>query len=340
VVPLGATGCEALSEAERDACEDPASVGAVTGVVTQGKDPKAGASLTFPYKVGVRVESDVLVRSVYVGSVLAKLTDATRFEWEAQLYEQDLEQARVGDEAKLKVVATDLCGTSYPIDEVVLPLGPAPGVLVSDLVLSAVLSPSWECSVPQDQSAPALVRVAASKASAGAKVTVEASQGKFVGGAAKLELSLVAAGDHAEATTYFVPEKQGSVVLSAYAKGATAEPVVLPVVAAPEMVAPTTTLKRGEPHVVTVRSRGNLASCLTEEVIAGAAEVTIVDPPLGPLVGVMSVKRDPVSCDEVEALRVQVTFASTAPEGAAVTLRCWDSFSQEANVTLKAASGS
>ncbi|XXX76121.1 hypothetical protein WMF30_51580 [Sorangium sp. So ce134] len=334
---LGSVSC--VAQTERDACEDGGERAAITGRVTRGKEPTGGRPpAAFPYTVALTLTSDVAIREVTVGGVVAALKDVGRLEWEAQLYEQDLERNRKEDEATLHVEAKDLCGTPYPIDDVVVPLGPAPGLAVTELAVEVVPPMEGECSVPADQRALALVRVTASAASAGAAVTVEASQGALLGsGASKLDLQLRAAGDRAEATTYLVPEKQGSAVVSAYAKGATAPPVVLPVVAAPEISAPTVGLRRAEPHVFTVRSRGNLASCVLEEGVAGAASVTVVDPPLGPIAGAVSVGREPVSCEEVESLRVQVLFAESAPDGATVTLRCFDTYAQEGNATISVA---
>lgn len=337
---LGLMGCQ-VATSELDACEGGrGATFLVEGTVTRGKGLPSGTALPSPYEVDVRIQSDVLMSNVSVGGVIADLTDTKLSLWSAKLYLQDLERNRTGADATLKIVATDLCGGDHDIDQVVVPLGPAPGILVSDLALRVAFPQAWECSLPADQSAPALVRVTASKASAGAVVTVEANQGTFVGGVSTYALTLLPSSDTAEAMTYFLPAKAGAVVLNASAKGASATPVVFPVVAAPIIDAPTGPMARASAYGVTVRSRGNLAMCLTEQTIAGAATVNIIDPPLGTVEGVTSVKLTPVSCAESETLSVQVTFAKAAPDGAAVTLRCFDSFDQEGRATFTVEKGS
>jgi hypothetical protein len=333
---LAFAGCQ-VAASESGGCDGTGGSPPVTGTVTKGKEFLPGTAAPSPLEVDVRIQADVALSGITIGTVNADLSDANLSIWKANLYATDLEQSRIGDEAVLDVTATDLCGGSHPIDTLHVPLGPAPGVLVSDLSLSVTLSPSWECSLPADQSAPALVEVHASKASAGAVVTLQASQGTFTGGMAKLDLTLLPNGDDAAISAYFLPATAGAAVLGASAKGALAKPMVFPVVDKPAIDAPAGPLARDAIYSTTVRSRGNLVSCSVEQVFSGAATVEIVDPPLGVVTGSTNVKRAPVSCAEPESLTVTVTFATGAPDGAAVTLRCFDGFNQEGHATFAVA---
>lgn len=330
---LAVAGCH-VAASEVDGCGGAAGSPAVSGTITKGKEFLPGSSVPSPLEVDVRLQTEVAISSVTVGTVAADLSDANLSVWKANVYATDLEQRRQGDEAVLDVTATDLCGGVHPIDTIHVPLGPAPGVLVSDLSLTAAVTPSWECSLPADQSAPALVTVHASKASAGAVVTLQANQGTFSGGTTTVDATLFPAGDEAAATAYYLPEKAGTAALLATAKGALSVPLVFAVVDRPVIDPPPAALARGAAYEATVRTRGNLVSCSVEQGVPGAATVTVVDPPLGPVTGTVGVKQAPVSCAEIETATVSVAFATDAPDGAAVTLRCLDGFGQEGSATF------
>ena len=335
---LATTGC--VADSQSVPCEERDLATNVTGDITEGKEVPPGIEPQLPHKVVALIRSDVLIHGVRVGGVPARLADANGQRWEAQLFQADLEAHRQPDGvARLDVVATDLCDTSHPIDQVAIALGPAPGVSVSELALAAEHVPDWECSVPTAGGVTPLIRVTASPASAGASVTLRVSSGSFAGGSAEQTLRLIETGDHAQATTFYLPGAAGTAVITASGKGATATPLVIHVVSGPSITAPATTLQRGLSYGVTVSSRGNLETCLVEEVIPGAAIVTAIEPALGMISGETTVLTDPVTCEGEERLRLTVQFVDGAPDGGAITLRCFDTHGQAAQTTFQVAPG-
>lgn len=306
----------------------------------------AGKGITTPptaeFLVRVQIKTNVVIDKLTVGKASAVLTNAATNIWEATVFPQDLEDARLADDnrALLEIVATDLCGFGHPITTIDVPLGPALGVAVSDLTIEIVPAPADECAIPLDQSAPALVRVRASAASAGAPVTVKATQGKLIAeGATDTTASLVLqkAGNEAQAQAYFLPGASGTAVFTASAKGSLADPVTIRVVGPPEKDAPADPLTRDITYSAVFRSRGNLDECLLEETIPGAAEVLLVSPALGALTDVVSVLQEPKTCDDTETVKMTVRFSAAAPDGAALTIRCFDTFGQEAKAALAVA---
>lgn len=336
VTLLAMAGC--VADSQSAPCEEGGIAANVTGEITEGKEVLPGSELKIPHKVAVLIRSDVLLQEVRVGDVPARLTDAAGQRWEAQLFQADLEAHRQTDEvSRLDVLATDLCNTSHPIDQASIALGPAPGVAVSELAITEEHVPDWECSVPVASGVTPLIRVTASPASVGASVTVGASSGSFAGGSAQQTLKLIDAGERAEATTFFVPGAVGTAIITAAGKGATATPLVVRVVDRPSITAPATALQRGLAYGVTVSTVGNLETCLVEEVVPGTAIVTAIEPALGIISGQTSVRTDLVSCDSEERLRLTVQFVDDAPDQAAVTLRCFDTYGQAAQATFEVA---
>lgn len=333
---LGLAGC--VADSQSAPCEEGGIAANVTGEITEGKEVLPGSEPPIPHKVTVLIRSDVLIQEVRVGDVPARLTDAAGQRWEAQLFQADLEAHRQTDEvSRLDVVATDLCNTSHPIDQASIALGPAPGVAVSELAITEEHVPDWECSVPIARGVTPLIRVTASSASVGASVKVGTSSGSFAGGSAEQTLKLIDAGDHAEATTFFVPGAVGTAVITAAGKGDTATPLVVRVVDGPSITAPATALQRGLGYGATVSTAGNLDTCLVEEVVPGTAIVTAIEPALGIISGQTSVRADPVTCDVEERVRLTVQFVDDAPAEAAVTLRCFDTYGQAAATTFTVA---
>jgi hypothetical protein len=339
-LPLLACG---VATSERSACEGvdaganvESDAGTIAGSFNERPVPPAGGAVptTFPITISVLLRSDYLIAGVTIGDRQARLKDAKGSEWEAKLYADDLESNRVGNQAHLTARATDLCGRTYVLDdEITIPLGPAAPLTISDLKIEPELSPSDECSVPVDGRVQPLIGVSADLASAGATVRLQASQAGLTGKSVTVDLTLIAAGARARASAFFVPQSPGYAVFTAAGPGSSAKPVVVLVVDRPEMTA-LPPLLAGVDHFVTVRSAGNLATCVTEDVGAGHATVNIVGHAPDEFNGPVSVKRPPpVSCDEPEIVRVKVAFAKDSPAGSAVRLRCWDSFGQEASQT-------
>lgn len=340
LVSVAGLSCDPPSDLFELRC-DPGGVGVtVSGAVLEGKGIKTPPAAEF--LVRVQLKTNVIIDKLSVGQAPAVLTGAATNIWEAKVFPQDLEAARLPDDnrALLEIIATDLCGYDHFIHTIEVPLGPALGVAVSDLALDVVPTPADECSIPLDQSAPALVRVRASAASAGAPVTLKATQGKLIAdGATDATASLILqkAEDGARAQAYFLPSAAGTVVFTASAKGSLADPVTIRVVAPPERDAPTDPLTRDITYSVVFRSRGNLEECLLEETIPGAAEVLVVFPALGALTDVVSVLQDPKTCDDTETVKMSVKFGAATPDGAALTIRCFDTFGQGEKATLAVA---
>lgn len=333
---LAAAGC--VVESERD-CPADVGIADVTGVITEGKSVTEPAALTLPHKVVVAIDSKRAVRSVTVGGQPARLTDNTQQlqRWEALLDRVELEanQAEGSDIAVLGVIVTDVCGGTATLGaRATIALGPRPNLQVMGLTLDPVVEPDGEC-LPSGGTASARVLVTATLASRGAKVTLRASQGHFANGAGTIELPLAAAATRSEATTYFTADTPGSAILSASAPGANQEPRVLTIAGPPAMTGPDAPLRRGLAYTTTVTTAGNLDRCAIEEVIEGAATVTLTHPNLGRILGERSVRESPLSCAALEVVQASVRFDAGAPDGSAVTLRCFDTHRRHVHMTYR-----
>lgn len=307
----------------------------VSGGFREGKGVLPGTTLPEPFPVVATIRTDVLLTDVTIGGAIATPRAGSAVDWEAKLYRGDLERNREGGSARLRIIARDVCGTEHRLDdEAVVPLGPTPGATVSDLDLQVGLVPEGACSLPANGSVQPLVRVTASSASEGATVSLSASRGTFAGAGGTVDLALRAAGDGGvEQTAFFLPpQTPGFVTLAASAKGAAAVVLTVPVVGAPAFEAPVTRLPRGVEYEARARSTGNLSHCSIEPVPAGVATVVMVDPPLGPVTGTVSVARMPASCDGFEEALFKVAFAANAPDAGALVVRCADTHAQEATV--------
>jgi hypothetical protein len=224
--------------------------------------------------------------------------------------------------------------------DLVVPLGASPNAKVSDLALSVTFAPKTECALPTNQTAQAFVAVTASAASAGASVTIATSSGTFAGGATSLQLKLQpASGISASPGTYFIPGPAGTALISAYAEGATPVLRSVPIVAPPTVAAPVVSLRRDIEYPATVETAGNLQNCIVEKVSPSSSVVKITDPEAlaGEIRGDASVKEAALSCSEREQLALSVSFTKDAPDDAAVTLRCFDTFGQQGSLTFKVA---
>lgn len=326
---LAVAGCVAASE--RDHCPPSGTPAEAPGQIVEGRAVAAGALPVFPYKVAVAVRPERPLTSVAIDKLPMALVNNTQQQqrWELLLTAADFEGLREGDQAHIEVIATDDCGNTATVDETDLPIGPG-SVEQLDLVPEL---PVGECGVPSDGSASALLRVTATKASAGAKVTVRASQGVLSGGTATQELTLVAADTRSEATTFFTSNAPGRAVLTASATGVPAAPKTVTSLGPPVVAGPTAALRRGTTYTVTFRSDGNLDRCQLDEVVTGAAVVTLLEPNLGQLTGERSVRVD-AACATPERVQIAVAFGAGTPDGASVTLRCFDTFGRAAFQTL------
>lgn len=336
LLSLAGLACSA-PETLMDRCDGEGLDATVSGTILEGKGQKTPPST--PFQVRAQVKSGVLIQRMKIGEAPATLESSNDNTWKVVLYEQDLEAARDAERsvAVLRVVAFDLCDEAHLIDTLEVPLGPAPGKAATGLSIDVLLSPAEECSLPADLSVTALVRVRASAESAGATVALSATQGKFTGGQANgssTSLALQAAGGEASAEAYFLPVSAGTALFTASAKGALAEPKAIPVVAAPEVDAPSAPLVRDLSYSVAFRSRGNLEQCVLTETATGASEVLVKKPNLGALTSAVDVLEEPRSCAAPETVQMAVRFHADAPDGAATTIRCFDTFGQQAKATL------
>ena len=326
-------GCTPPTEAEECTATVDGGASPVHGEIIEGKEGAPGATLSGPHKGVVLVHTTIPIVEVRVGGVPARLTSVGEQRWEAQLFTNDLEAHRENGLAQLDVIATDRCGRNYTLDTASIALGPAPGIAVTGLVITESHTPA-ECYVPSGGVNASLVDVTAELASTGAKVTLHASQGLFDDGTATREVVLVNAGAKAHASAFFVPGAAGSATLTATALGASADPVSLLVVDAPTLTGPTNPMVRGVTYTTTVTTAGNLDTCVIEEIVAGAATVNELEPTAGPVTGTVSIRQSPMSCTALERARFSITFDAAAPDGAAVTLRCYDTYNRSVASTF------
>ncbi|WP_437685202.1 hypothetical protein [Sorangium sp. So ce176] len=330
---LSAPSC--VASTEESPCGDPSAI-SVDGTITRGASDVIVSS---PHKIEGTLRSDVLIDRVMVGGVLAENKGAGNFaSWSASLERQDLEGGRTPGEgvSEIEVVAWDYCGNPHEIGTVVLPVGDAPGVSVTGLELLPIELPGGECYLPADGQAAAIVKVAADARSAGSSVKLHASQGSFSGTAPTLDLTLARDGDRAAALAYFASTAPGTALLSVSAGGASAAPRSVLVSGPPQITPSAKTIPLGTSYLATVRTRGNLDYCVVEASQPDRSQAAIVEPALGIIDRVMSVKSDAVDCSAAEVLRVEVRFAPEALVGAEVVLRCVDTFGQEGTATFTA----
>lgn len=324
-------GC-AVPKTEQAECSSDAPAD-IHGEIVEGKEVPLGTTVVVPHKVAVLVHTEIPIVEVRVGGVPARLSSVAEQRWEAQLFTNDLEEHRENDVANMEVVALDRCGHTYTLDSASIALGPAPGIAVKDLVVTESHTPA-ECYVPSGGSNASLLDVAAQLASTGAKVTLHASGGAFDNGTATREVTLTNGGTDARASTFYVPGTAGTATITAIANGATATPISLLVVDPPAFTGPSGALVRGVTYTATFSTAGNLDSCVIEEVVTGAASVNELEPDAGPVTGTVSVHQTPMSCAALERARFSVAFGSAAPDGAAVTIRCYDTYSRVVSGTF------
>lgn len=330
----------ACTSTERSVCEHDVgrdAGGAVSGEIVEGRQLVPGSEVTIPHKVTVLIHSDVPVTELRVGGVPAQLTSLEQHRWEVLLGAADLESNRQLDKALLDVVVVDLCGLSHVIDRATVTLGPSPGASVSDLAMTEDHAPAGECYIPTDGLVRPLIRVSASESSLGATVTLRASHGTFANGSTEQELVLRHSAAASEASTFFVPDGPGFALLTASARGVDTKLLTVLAAAPPAFTAPAGGLMRDVGYNASVMTTGNLDRCELEELVTGTSVVKIVDPPLGVLMGIKSVRQAQMACDSPEIVRFEVRFLASAPEGSGAVIRCFDSYGRSSALTLVAA---
>lgn len=338
-----AGGCE-VPTGEQDVCEvREAATGASNAGVTVTGKITSGATLvvpkTLPLEVkGKLIETTVLIERLEVGGVLADATKENFQEWTAKLGDADLERSRDGDEAKIDVIAYDLCGAAYAIDHMSVPLWPSPGVTVADLDMTVEPPPGGECSLPASGNVGSVVRVTASAASLGGKVTLRATRGTFASsGAASVDLVLHEEDGHIGAHDTFLPNAAGTAFLTASADGSTQKEGTLLITAAPEISGTTDAALEGQTYQLQIRTFGNLDSCYAQSPQPKIVTFQAVSPPLGVIDGVTKVKASPLECSSLELLRVNAVFGTPVAAGTKVSLHCFDTWGQEVTGTLTVA---
>ncbi len=218
---LGATGCEEFEAPEVESCgaQNPTDVIGGAAIV---------APLAFPVRGDVTVRGtaqhlgDLALRAVTVGGERAEPLDgAFNFErWTLTipfgvLVTQERDPAT--NDVILPVRATDSCGYSYQLGQLVVPLLETPLVEVTELDMSVTV-PSGRSYMPAEVSAPATVEVRANPEAAGAPVTLAATDGAFTGSGLDtqtLTLALSADGSVATATTLYEGGGTGAALLTA-----------------------------------------------------------------------------------------------------------------------------
>ncbi len=295
----------------------------VTGVVTRGRTDRL---VSGEQEIQIELSSDILISSVHIGSVAATSTSDKPRQWAAKLTQTDLDAAAAGDEtANFTVTATDVCGRAHPIDK------PLAFVLrVDHLDLSRTL-PEGQCFLPMNGSAPAIVDVATSAAAAGTSVFLTASQGKLAGAANTLETKLIGGADDASLRTYFTgAAPEGTTAIYARVGSFSSAPVSVLVAGPPAIDMPPVSQKSGVPVEVRVFSRGTLSMCDASILHTGSATVVYSDDSPTPIDGPTPVPGASGDCSTPDETHVTVTFQS-APAGATVLLRCWDTYGQTSN---------
>lgn len=331
-IVLPTLSCQ-LSE-EATVCDDTA-VAAPAGEITQGEAPLT-VKVSAPYTVRGVLRSKRAIDLLTIGGVPASNAAAgTNFSsWTVTLQAPDLEANRTEgtSEAKLDVVAYDVCGDATDIASTSLNIGPSTGVPVKNLTLEVQI-PKDECYLPASKGASALVRVAADREFAGASVTLFASAGTL----SATTVQLLDDGVQASSFVTFTTETPGIATLSAVGQGAPAEPVEILVAGAPTVSPTQEAAIRGISSSVYVTSHGNLDTCMVERTYPSNTKVTLVKPKLGVVTSSKSVNSKDHDCTTAETLRFQVLFDVNTPDGATVTIRCDDTFLQEGEATVTVA---
>lgn len=319
-------------------CEASATIG---GRLVEGNEILPGVPVPVPLKIAVVITTDVPITSVRVGDpaghfIPAQLVNAAAGRWEASLYPSDLEHFRPTDgaTATIPVDAVDLCGTSYPIGESRVALGPRPGGTFTRLAI-APAAPLDDCYVTPE-GPPVRFEIKANREVAGSKVTAVATHGTWSNGQGTMELTLADGTPDATVRTNFTPTAAGVATIDAHAGGVAAgAPYRLVIAAAPTVTATTTTPLRGATAWLDFSTAGNFDHCDVEAAVQGSVTADLVRPRAATIADSIGVREPVPSCAAAERVRIAVTFGASAPDGAAVTVRCHESsYQRVASATL------
>ncbi len=227
--------------------------------------------LAFPVRGDITVRGtaqhlgDLTLRSVTVGGERSQPLDgAFNFErWTLTIpFGVLLTQRRdpATNDVILPVRASDSCGYTYTIGELMIPVEEAPLVQVTELDL-AVTIPSGRGYLPAEVSAPAAVEVRANPDAAGAPVALKATSGAFTGSGFDTQtvtLSLSSDGTAATATALYEGGGAGAALLTATTSEFVASAPVS--VLGPFAMAPAgATLKPGQTIEVSLLGDGEFA---------------------------------------------------------------------------------
>jgi hypothetical protein len=318
-----------VPDTEVSVCDPGQGGSAATGSFL-GETPTAPVTT---YKAKGEILSMVAIEALTVGGVPVPATAAaSNFAlWTVDLTRDDLEANRVDTDAKLDLVAKTVCGQSTTLASRLVPIGPSPTVPVTNLELT-IEPPQGACYLPADGSAPARVHVSADKAFAFSAVTPAASKGTL-SPSGNVTLNQDGAFD-----LFFTASAPGMAIVTVSSGGVTGDPHAILVAAEPQLAPTGGVAVRGTPYSLYVSSAGNLATCRLEASSPSKVSVTVAEPAAlagTPITAVNTpVKAATADCATPEQLRVEVLFDQSAPDGAAVTLRCRDTFGQEGMVNL------
>ncbi|MEQ9496403.1 MAG: hypothetical protein RIT81_06080 [Deltaproteobacteria bacterium] len=267
--------------------------------------------------------SEVYIESVDVNGEQAKSESGNFATWRVTVPADKLEVVPPGNMARLHARATDLCGNTYSLDTVDVPIE-LDSVLVTDLRVEPQLR-DGACYVPAGSRAPLRVQPSAAAGSAGGVVTMSSvPQAEFSPSTVRL---LAGTGGRATGETFFSASAANTYLIGASGGGAISEPRIVRVAGAPTIGAGDQTVPVGPELTVVASSLGDIASCRATATIPSVSMARIGEANL--FEGSVPVTRESGDCASPEEQPIRIRFSSDAPTGASISVRCVDTYGVE-----------
>jgi hypothetical protein len=180
------------------------------------------------------------------------------------------------------------------------------------------------CYVPVDGQATPLVIVNADASCLGGSVTLSASHGTWASGQSTTTVPLTAGGSNATASSLFLPTSAGIATIVASANGSPVQTRALAIAAPPTATPSSQSVARGASAFVDFDTRGRFDNCVVSASDAGSVDVEALDPAVGQITTEVAIPHSASDCTEAHHARFSVTFGTSAPTGASVALRCFE----------------
>lgn len=312
VLCILAVGCD-----PNETCQDP-----VAKITSSVPDFFNGDSLVLS---GVVEDAECLVEDVRVCSVPVTAKRDNFVAWEVTLTRKQLESC-ASDPTGARRLAVEIFPTNAT--------QAAAAVETIDLVVSglSIVPLGEDCHFPADESAGQGFEISANASANGAKVAVTASIGKLSGLDSDGTVTLRTVGEETRAQVTVFADKPGELVVTAApASGPAAASAPRRAVAAPVIFPTGLVVPRGVKIAIEASTRGRLARCSIFETSPSLSTATFVESggeeyenPSAKTCAVSAMGDADVPLNDTVTMNLE--FDAAAPKGAAVQLRCEDSY--------------